>query len=281
MVLTTLLMATVTAIVRHVGSDLPAAQAGFIRYAAGALIMLPFMGALLRQPAAERKLPLHALRGAFHGAGVILWFYAMARIPIAEVTALGYIVPIFIILGAAIFLGEKLHARRLAAVAVGFLGALIILRPGFQEISLGQLAQVAAGPCYAASYLIAKRLTTTASPTVIVGLLSVFCTLAIMPVALAQWVAPSFDQVAWLCLTAVFATAGHWTMTKAFESAPISVTQPVQFLQLVWATMFGIVLFGEPLDPFVILGGGIVLAAATFISHRESRAAGREAAGKA
>ena len=76
-------------------------------------------------------------------------------------------------------------------------------------------------------------------------------------------------MIGWLSLCAVFATAGHWTMTKAFQCAPITVTQPVQFLQLVWATILGIVAFGEPVDPYVILGGGIVVGAATYIAHRE------------
>ena len=175
--------------------------------------------------------------------------------------------------------------RRVFAVVAGIAGALIILRPGFQEISIGQMAQVAAGPFFATSFLIAKRLSGTEDTAVIVGLLSLFCTIALAPVAAVQWITPSFEQVAWLTLVALFATAGHWTMTKAFQNAPITVTQPVQFLQLVWATMMGIVLFAEPLDPFVILGGGIVVGAATFISHRESvlarRAAKAEKAEKA
>lgn len=277
MLLTTLLLASVTAIVRHIGADLPAAQGAFIRYAAGALMMLPFMGALLTHRPSGRILHLHLLRGAVHGVGVILWFYAMARIPMAEVTALGYVAPIFITIGAALFLGEAMHMRRVFAVIAGIAGALIILRPGFQEISIGQMAQVAAGPFFATSFLIAKRLSGTEDTAVIVGLLSLFCTIALAPVAAVQWITPSLEQVAWLTLVALFATAGHWTMTKAFQNAPITVTQPVQFLQLVWATMMGIVLFAEPLDPFVILGGGIVVGAATFISHRESVLARRAA----
>lgn len=275
MISTTFCFVAVTGIVRHVGQELPAPQGAFIRYALGALLMLPFMGALLRRPPTLRGLGAHALRGAVHGAGVVLWFYAMARIPVAEVTALGYVTPLFVTLGAALFLGESLKLRRLLAVLAGILGALVVLRPGFQEIGSGQLAQLAAAPLFAASYLIAKRLTSSEDPSVIVGFLSIFVSLAILPVALTQWVTPSWEAVAWLGLTAVFATAGHFAMTKAFQNAPITVTQPVQFLQLVWATILGIAVFGEPLDPFILLGGAILVGAATYIAHRESRAAKR------
>ena len=146
MVLTGLIFVCVTGIVRHLGSDIPAVQAAFIRYVIGLALILPFMLRALRRQPLHNSLTMYTARGFVHGIGVILWFYAMARIPIAEVTAIGYTAPIFVTIGAALFLGERLHVRRIVSVAVGFLGALIILRPGFQEISWGQLAQLGAAP---------------------------------------------------------------------------------------------------------------------------------------
>ena len=273
MVLTTLLMAAVNGFVRHVGDVAPAVETAFIRYLAGTILILPWMASALRKPPSRRAMGLYAGRGLIHGLGVMLWFYAMARVPIAEVTALGYVSPIFVTIGAALFLGEKIQLRRIGAVAAGIFGALVILRPGVSEISFGQIAQLCAAPCFAASFLIAKGLTRDENPAVIVGMLSIFVSLALAPAALAVWVHPGWEAIGWLSATAVFATAGHWTMTKAFQCAPITVTQPVNFLQLVWASLMGIVLFGEPLDPFVILGGGIVVCAATYIAHRERVAA--------
>ncbi len=275
MVLTTFCFVTVTGIVRYVGTDIPAAEAAFIRYIIGFFMFLPFMPRLLAKRRPGRIMAIHVGRGLVHGLAVILWFYAMARIPIAEVTALGYVSPVFVAIGAAIFFGERLHFRRIAAIAIALAGAFIILRPGFQEVSTGQLAQLLAAPLFACSFLMTKRLTDTEDPIVIVVMLSIFCTLVLMPGAIINWVQPSLTEVFWLAMTAVCATAGHYTMTRAFRAAPITVTQPVGFLQLVWAALLGIVAFGEPLDPFVILGGGIVVAAATFISHREALAAQR------
>ena len=275
MLVTGLLFVAVTGTVRYLGSDMPAVQAAFIRYLFGLILIAPILLRLRGNRPNSGMMGLYVLRGLFHGLAVMLWFYAMARIPIAEVTALGYTAPIFTTIGAALFLGEHLHARRILAVVAGFLGAIVILRPGFQTIELGSLAQLAAAPLFAASFLLAKKMTGSQSPAVIVAMLSIFCTLTLLPGALLEWRSPSLDELFLLFLTAVFATAGHYTLTRAFEAAPITVTQPAAFLQLVWAALLGLIAFGEPLDPWIFLGGGIVVAAVTYIAHREAVAAGR------
>lgn len=276
MVLTTICFVIVTGIVRYIGTDIAATQAAFIRYAFGVLIFLPVIRRLFVKPPSMPMMKIFVMRGVLHGIAVMLWFYAMARIPIAEVTALGYTAPIFVTIGAAFYFGEKLHFRRVAAIVVGFAGTMIILRPGFQEISIGQIAQLAAAPLFAASFLFAKRLTDEEDTMVIVLMLSVVCTIVLLPGAIFNWTTPSLAEVLWLALTAFVATLGHYTMTRAIQAAPLTVTQPIGFLQLVWATMLGILVFGEPADPYVLIGGGIVVAAITFISHREAVAARRQ-----
>ncbi len=269
MMVTGLMFVCVTGIVRYIGSDVPAAQAAFIRYVIGLVIMLPFMGEIFKGRFSGGDLAFYSVRGFCHALGVILWFFAMARIPIAEVTAIGYLSPIYIAIGAAIFLGEKLAARRILAIVAAFVGAMVILRPGFQAINEGQTAMLFTAPLFAVSYLLAKRLSMQANPAVVVGMLSVFVTIGLAPFAYAVWSPPSLTDVMWLALVAVFATIGHFTMTKALSAAPLAVTQPVTFLQLVWATMLGYFLFAEDVDVYVLTGGGIIIAAVSFISYRE------------
>ncbi|MEM9013305.1 MAG: DMT family transporter [Pseudomonadota bacterium] len=275
MLLTGLMFVAVTGVVRYLGSDIPAVQAAFIRYVFGLTMIAPVLWQLAKHRPSRAALRLYGWRGLFHGFGVLLWFYAMARIPIAEVTAIGYTAPIFVAIGAAVFFGERLFARRILAIAAGLIGALVILRPGFNEISIGQLAQLGAAPLFAASFLMAKRLTEEEDPALIVGMLSVAVTLVLLPFAIWHWRPPTWEELGWLAVTAAFATAGHYTMTRAIQAAPITVTQPITFLQLVWATLLGIYAFGEPVDPWVLLGGAIIVGAATFISHREAVAARR------
>jgi len=278
MVLTGLCFVAVTGSVRYLGSDMAPVQAAFIRYVLGVALLLPVFLRLRPGERLSRRLGLHALRGVVHGMAVILWFYAMARIPIADVAALGFTAPIFTAIGAALFLGEKIRAHRLGAILIGFLGVLIILRPGIDEVSLGALAQLSAAPCFAASYLIAKRLTDTESSGTVVCYLSVVVTLMLLPPALFVWRTPTLTEWGWLTATAAFATLGHYTMTRAFHAAEITAVQPVMFLQLVWATLLGLAAFGETPDAWTWLGGAVVVASATYIARREALAR-RAAAG--
>ncbi|WP_145107316.1 DMT family transporter [Cereibacter sediminicola] len=260
----------VTGIVRYLGTDIPAAQGAFLRFAFGVLFLLPTLIPLLRGGFPPGALKVYSLRGLVHTFAVIFWFYAMARIPVAEVTAIGYLNPVLVTLGAALFFAERLALRRVLAVAVALVGALIVLRPGLRELSLGHLSQLGAASFFAVSYLLARRLSDVAGAGAIVAMLSLTVTLGLMPFALLVWVPVSATQLLWLALVAVFATLGHYCMTRAFAAAPLTVTQPVTFLQLVWATLLGALAFGERIDPFVLLGGGIIISAITYITWRES-----------
>ncbi|SFS03114.1 DMT family transporter [Yoonia litorea] len=270
MVVTGLMFVGVTAVVKHVGSDVPAAQAAFLRYVLGLVFLLPMIRPILAAHLTSRQKKLFWARGAMHTLAVILWFFAMARIPIAEVTAMNYLSPVYVSLGAALFLGERLPPRRLAAVIIALIGAVIILRPGMKAVEIGHIAMLGTAIFFAAGYLIAKQLSGEVSAPVVVGMLSITVTVGLAPFAIAVWVTPTLEQLAWLFLVACFATAGHYTMTLAFAAAPLTVTQPVTFLQLVWAVTLGAVVFGEAVDGWVILGGAVIMASVSFITWREA-----------
>ncbi len=274
MLVTGLLFVGVTGVVRHLGTDMNPIQAAFIRYAFGIVLIAPLLLRMVASGKKPSRIGLHLLRGVAHGTAVMLWFFAMARIPIAQVTAIGFTTPIFTTIGAAIYLGEVLHARRIAAVLVSFVGTLIILRPGAVEIELGALAQLAAAPLFACSFLIAKKLTETESSASIVAYMSVFVTLALLPAALLVWRAPTLTELAWLFVTAVLATAGHYTLTLAMQAVELTVLQPFSFLQLVWAALLGFYVFSEVPDIWTLFGGAVIVASVTYIAHREARATG-------
>lgn len=276
MLLTGACFVAVTALVKHLGDAVPAAQSAFLRYLLGLVFLLPMLPSLWRMPLTGRVLGLFSLRGIVHALGVILWFYAMTQIPLAEVTAMNYLSPIYVAIGAALFLGEKMAARRILAILAALVGALIILRPGFREVSPGHLAMLGTAVLFAISYLIAKRMAGEVNAAVVVGMLSITVTIGLAPFAFAVWVPVTLEQLGWLFLVALFATAGHYTMTLAFAAAPMTVTQPVTFLQLVWAVLLGAVVFAEPADGWVMLGGGIIMAAVSFITWREAVVRRRE-----
>jgi drug/metabolite transporter (DMT)-like permease len=272
MVLTGLNFVAVTAIVKHIGNDIPAAQSAFLRYFLGLVFLIPMIRPILAAHLTKRQLKLFAARGVVHTIAVILWFFAMARIPIADVTAMNYLSPVYVTLGAALVLKEALPPRRLAAVIIALVGAIVILRPGFREIDQGHIAMLGTALMFAAGYLIAKQLSGEVSAAVVVGMLSITVTIGLAPFAWAVWVPVALSDIGWLFLVACFATAGHYTMTLAFAAAPLTVTQPVTFLQLIWAVAMGALVFNEPVDGWVVFGGAIIMASISFITWREALA---------
>lgn len=270
MVMTGLNFVAVTALVKHIGSDVPAAQGAFLRYVLGLVFLIPMIRPILSARLTGRQLKLFALRGVAHTVAVILWFFAMARIPIAEVTAMNYLSPVYVTIGAALILKEPLPPRRMVAVIVALIGAFIILRPGIKAVEPGHIAMLGTAILFAVGYLVAKQLSGEVSPAVVVGMLSVTVTIGLAPFAIAVWVTPTFTQLGWLFLVACFATAGHYTMTLAFASAPLTVTQPVTFLQLIWAVLLGFFVFGEAVDGWVVFGGLVIMTSVSFITWREA-----------
>lgn len=270
MLVTGFCFVAVTALVKYMGDGIPPAEAAFLRYLLGLVFLLPMLPALREARLTARQWRLFSLRGIFHTGGVILWFFAMTRIPIAEVTAMNYLAPVYVSIGAALFLGERLALRRIAAIVVALIGTAVILRPGFREVAPGHIAMLFCAVSFAGSYLLAKIMADEAKPAVVVAMLSIVVTICLAPFALANWIMPTATELGLLFLVACFATAGHYTMTMAFAAAPVTVTQPVTFLQLVWAVLLGAVVFAEPVDIWVIFGGALILAAVSFITWREA-----------
>lgn len=270
MLLTGLCFVGVNIGAKYIGGDLPAAESAFLRFVLGLVFIIPVWKTLVSTRLTRQQWKLFTIRGIAHTAAVTLWFFAMAQIPMAEVTALNYMNPIYVTLGAALFLGEKLAFRRLAAIGVAMIGAIIILRPGLRELEAGHFAMLVSAACFAVSYLVVKRVSSEVPPAIVVAILSISLTIGLAPLAIAVWVPPTLGQIGILFVVAALATLAHYSMTKAFAAAPLTVTQPVVFLQLVWAVIFGVILFDEQVDIFVIGGGALIIAAISFMTWREA-----------
>ena len=270
MVLTGLLFLGVTVLVKILGPRVPAPEAAFLRYLLGLVLLIPMLKTSLKDKLDSVLWFNFIARGIFHTLAVVLWFFAMTQIPIAEVTAMNYLSPVYVALGAVLFLKEKMAIRRVLAVIFALVGALVILRPGFREVSVGHVAMMGTAIFFAGSYLFAKHLTNRVSAETVVIMLSILVTIGLFPLAYIVWVPPRVDELMILFGVAVLATLGHYTMTKAFMAAPVTVTQPVTFLQLIWAISVGALFFNENIDPFVIAGGIIIVSSVSFMTWREA-----------
>ena len=263
------------ALMRAVTLEIHPFLVAFWRYLFGTLALVPFiLGAGLATLRVSSP-GNHLARSVIHTAGLGLWFFALPLIPIAETTALGFTTPLFITIGAVLFLGEKVGIRRVAAVAFGFVGMLVILRPGLAELSQGSILMLLSAPLFAASNLMAKFVARSDSITAIVTWQSLLITLLCLPVAILVWELPTLTQFLWLVLGGGPRTAGPLALSQSYKGGGRSPGPPVGVLSLVWGALLGFVMFGDEPDIWTWVGAAVIFAANTYISHRESVRRGR------
>ena len=268
-----LFITSLTWIVRSVADDIDPLQAGFMRYAFGTLLLLPMV--LKFQPG-DRDLKLiggHVLRGVVHAISVLLWFYAVTQMTLADLTALSFIGPVFITLGAFMFLGETFSYRRLGGIICAFIGTVVILRPGIEVISIGAVAILVATPFQAASTLLGKYLAPRTSIYAMVFYLSLFVMLASLIPTMFVWKTPSLHTCVLTFGAAVMATLAHFCWSKSFQIADLSFTQPGTYFTLLWAVAIGYFVYGEQPDIWSGAGAAIIIAATAYIAARERRVA--------
>ena len=273
MLLSCALLALVAAIGRYVAlSGLPTAQTVFLRLLFALLAMSPILIVRGREMYRTDHLKLYAVRVVIGLIGMVTWFAALAHIPVGEVTAIGFLAPLFGTVGAALILGEIVRWRRWLSTLVGFAGALIILRPGMQEIGPGIWYALIAALGMAAAGLFIKTLADRDDPDKVV-LISVSMQTPIMGVAaLTVWVWP--EPEIWLACVGlgVMGMLGHITLTRAYAAADASLIMSLEFARLPFAVAFGFLLFGELIDHWTWVGAGVIFAASMYNAHRERQA---------
>lgn len=243
----------------------------FLRYFFGSLFLLPVIWRLGFQRALHtRRMPLHVFRGALHAGGMMLWFVGLPLTTLASITALGFTGPIFVTIGAALFLGEDVRLRRWIAVAVGFAGAMIIIRPGIGDLGIGAIVILISTPIFSASNLISKALARTDSAATIVIWQNITIVLFAAPVALWFWQTPSWTDVLWFIAAGLCGTLGHICQQNGYQLADITLLQPIGFLSLLWNALLGFFLFSQQPDVWTFVGAAVIFSSAMYISHREA-----------
>lgn len=257
---------------RMLSQQLDVYQTQFLRYLMGLIVMLP----LVWRHGLQAYRPVNVMgqfwRGAVHTLGLILWFTALPNIPLADMTAIGFTGPIFIMLGAAWFLGEPMHRDRWVAALIGFAGVLVVVLPKMTGTGgWYNLVMLASSPVFAASFLITKALTRYEKPGVIVLWQAITVMVLSLPMALLHWQMPNAMQWLGFAVTGVLGSLGHYCLTRAFATADISATQSLRFLELVWASLLGWMVFGDGPSPSTWAGALVILLSTVWIARRESR----------
>jgi drug/metabolite transporter (DMT)-like permease len=201
---------------------------------------------------------------------MLLWFYSLSVVSIGEVTAISYLTPLFGTLWAIIFLGEKVRARRWTALAVGFFGALVILRPGFSDVGFGHLIALLSCVSGGFSAILVKQLTARDDPNKIVFLTHLLLVpMSILP-ALVVWQWPPLSMLPLLFGMGFFATLGHISLVRGFSMMDASLALTFEFAKLPFAAFAAWIFFNETIDRWTWVGAFIIIGSATYIARREA-----------
>ena len=259
-------------LVRPISAEIHAFEIVFFRSVFGFLTVAPWFMRHGFAPLKTQRLGLHILRVAIGVTSSLLYYWGLATAPLAKVTALSFLGSIFGVLFAGLFLGEVVSVRRWAAILIGFLGTLIILRPGHVEVEFGSILALAAAAIWALSLTLVKVLSRTDTSVTITS----YTVLLYAPVALAAslffWRWPSWQVLGFLALLGIAATGSHLLFNQALREADVNVVAPLDFLRLVWVALIGFFFFAEVPSLFTWIGGAVILVSAMQIAYDERRA---------
>jgi drug/metabolite transporter (DMT)-like permease len=215
------------------------------------------------------RLGFYVLRCAIGAVSMLAGFWAIAHLPLAQAIALSYSSPLFVTIGAVLFLGEIVRMRRWSAVIAGFIGVLVIVRPGSDGFSTGSLVALLAAGLTGAVTISIKSLTGSEPADRIVLLTTLLWVPLSLPAALAVWQWPHADIWPWLVLSGALGTGGHYCWTRALRLADASLLAPFSYLQLLIVAVLAWWLFGESVDHYTAAGAAIIIGASLYIAHRE------------
>ncbi|GHG08117.1 DMT family transporter [Thalassotalea marina] len=256
---------------RELSGDIATQQTLFIRSVIGlfCVLLISFLSQK-RIKFQTKRLKLHTMRNIFHFLGQYGWFIGLGLLPLAEVFALEFTVPIWTLIIASLFLGEKITQSKLVSIALGFLGVFVILKPGIAMVNSASLFVLASAVCYAISHTATKSLSATESP---LSILFYMC-LVQMPIGLclsvSSWVWPEGMQWSWLVIIGLTALSAHFCIAKAMQYAEATTVVTLDFLRLPLIALVGVVLYSESIEIGLIFGGLLMLAA-NIVSMRGRR----------
>ena len=278
MLVAMLILPGIDAIAKWLSDAVSAGQVAWCRFLFQTLLMLPLF-LRSRGPTPARALPLHALRGVLLALATLLFFAALKFLPLADAISIFFVEPLILTLLSAIFLAEPVGRRRVTAVAVGFAGALIVIRPSFAELGTPALLPLGAALSFAVYLMLTRALAQREQPERMQFYAGLFGGIA-MTVALLigdaagvpvlSYVRPDPSQ--WLLLAGlgVIATVGHLMVVHAFRHAAAGMLAPFQYVEIVGATILGLVFFGDFPDATTWVGVSIIVASGLYVFHREA-----------
>jgi len=263
--------------IRLASAEVETTEIAFFRNAFGLLALLPVILRPGKPLPRTAHLPRYLVRTVIGLCSMLCGFWSIGHLPLSQAVSLSYSTPLFVTIAAVFWLREKVHVRRWMAVAAGFTGVLVIVRPWSEAFSPGLLVAVAAAVISAIVAIQIKQLSRIDAPDTVVFYTYLFWVPMSLVPALFQWHWPQGVTWLWLVGCGIFGTGGQLLWTRALRLGEVSALQPISFMQLPVVIVLGWWLFGETLDLATAVGAGIILASTAYIAHREAVLARRAA----
>ncbi len=245
---------------RELSAELGVFQIAAVRSIFCVAVLLPFAMRGGFDAFKTTRLRLHLFRNTIHFGGQVGWFYGITLLPLAAVFSIEFTVPIWTAILAAIFLREKMTWPRAVSVILGFTGILLIVRPGSDLFQVASFTVLAGAFCYAATYVFTRHMTTTESPlTMIVYMNLIQMPLGIIP-ASPDWVWPSLTLFPWIVAIGIAGLTSHWCVAHAFKHADATIVAPMDFIRLPLIAVVGYLVYAEPWNPWVLIGGVVIFS---------------------
>ena len=256
--------------VRHMDGKFDAFEIVFFRALIGVFIVIPLVTKSGLKALRTERMPMHIVRTLFALFAMATLYYSLAELAVAQAIALTFLIPLFTTIAAGTVLGERVGIHRWSATLVGFAGAMVIIRPGFVEVSGPVLLVVLSSALYAGAWSSVKILTRTDPAAVTVFWMNVLMVpLTAIPLFWV-WVTPSVEDILPLLIMALSGWSAHFCQARAFESSDASAVMPFDFLRLPLGALFGYLLFAEFIDAWTWTGAVIIFLAGYYITRREA-----------
>ena len=262
-----------SAMIRLLSTQVESVQTAFFRAVISVILLLPMIAAGRVKPWHSKRIVGHFWRTAMGTGSMVLGFYAVSMLPLADATAIAFSQPLFSVVVAALVLGEKVRWRRWSATVIGFAGVLIMVRPGEGSLQLGALVALANAAAVSLSILLVRRLSDSETPLMILTQFAIFSTILLTVPAILVWRWP--DLWGWVLAVgiALSATVGQYFWVQAFKAGEMSAVAPFEYMRLPFAVFVGWLIWGEMPVIWTYLGASIVIGSALYIAHREHQLA--------
>ncbi len=242
---------------------------GFLRFFFGFLIITPYILKTKFKVFSTKNLKIHIVRSALNLPAMLLGFAALAMLPLEKMTAIHFIVPIIVTILAVIFLKEKIYLYRSIALVMGFLGMLIILRPGIIDISIGIYMALISSLIWSVVIILTKKVSKDDSAITILSHQYVYMSLFSFPLVIYFWEQPSLNTIIFILCAAMSGTVLHIALNHAYKLVDVTMTQPYSFLGLIVSSIIGYFVFSDKPDFYTWLGASVIFCGVLLISYRE------------